>query len=259
MLLLALVASSACSKKRGDLAFPTDTVASARADVLQRAERVGASISRIEADIALVTEPVADGWFSTEDLHFVRFTLVECFVSPICMNDDARAVCVELARAELPPEDAPLGLGMRISVPGFRPCPLRDIAGLRDAESRWSNEQKEWFALRMEAVDLLRVRLKALIPDRSTELDRVLDALDLEIRQHYMEAEDRWRYAQRQEVRSETRRREEEQWDRFQGEMNAYEEEMTKARDRMEALRALSRREVLRIVMRLATLGEPLF
>ena len=152
-----------------------------------------------------------------------------------------------------------MGLGERALIQGYVPCPVPDVEGLRAAAERWDGAATEWFVERLYAVDALRIQLKATISDRTTELDRALDSIDLRVQQQYIAAEDRWRAVQRQDARAETRRRDEERWERFQVEMRAYDEELARARESMETLRVLSRQEVLRIATRLATLGEPLF
>lgn len=256
---IALVMGGGCARSRGTLVFPTEQVQQARADVATRSDRLQTLISRIEAEISLVSAPPPDDWFSTDDLHFARFTFVECFVSPVCKIDDPRGICVDLAERYPADQALPMGLDAREASQNYLPCPIRDSVALAEAEGRWSEDAKRWFRARMEAIDYLRIRLRAIIPDRAVESEQAIDGIDNEVRQLYIEAEDQWRASLRQEMRSEQRRAEEERWERFLQDMAVYEEELAGIRSYMEELRTMSRLEVLRIATRLATLGEPRF
>lgn len=248
-----------CGRQKTTLVFPNQEIALARERVGEQIVRLETVISSIEQDMGKAIEPPSQGLIPSDDLHFVRFSLVECFVSPVCRPDDPRGICVELEQKYSAQAELPMGLAEREPVFGYRNCPVRDGEPLRAAAATWSPDAQTWFVERIRVIDALRVRLRAIIPDRAAESEAELDALDQEVRQTYIEAEDRWRYSLRQEARSETRRAEEARWERFLDGMRAYDEELARVKEYREELRRFSQRDVLNLVVRLSTLGEPLF
>lgn len=258
MLLLPLL-FAACSKSTAAVEFPTDLVTASRGAAIELGDSIRRSLEDIEIDMAEAFRDVPADVFPTQDLDVVRFSLLGCFVSPLCEPGDTRVVCVEHRNKRDTRADVLLGLETRAPVLGYLPCDIPYTGSLDRAAKGWSDEAFAWVRRRTELVDSLRVRLKALIPERLGELDERLANYDVELRQLYDRAEDTWREAQRVERRAEQRRREEEAWERFQVEMLALEEALATIRVDVGRLREHQRRDVQDVAVRIATLGAPEF
>lgn len=247
--------TGACSKNTAAVEFPTDLVVESRTTALALGDEIRRSLEDIEIEMAEAFRDAPEDVFPRSDLDVLRFSLLACFVSPLCEPGDTRIVCIEHRMKRDARGEELLGLAERPPVYGYVPCDIAHTRSLAEASVDWTLDAQVWVRRRADLVDSLRVRLKALIPARLAELDERLTNYDVELRQLYDRAEDAWREAQRVERRADQRRREEEAWERFQVEMLALEETLAMIRVDVGRLRDHQRRDVQDVAVRIATLG----
>lgn len=249
----------ACMRTQNTLQLPLEELRANREEVEVVGDDVRAALDEIEREMMDILADVPDVGFDASSLYAIRYALLSCFAAPTCEDDDTRSVCRERVGDARNVANTHFGLDGRPHVSGYLPCDLPPSKNLMQAADTWSPEALTWFRSRVQLVDVLRVRLKAQIPERLKELNEQVARYRTELQKMNKRAEDRWRDAQRVEKRLEQRRKEEQTWSKYRAEAVRFEESITLIELNLDRLQEHRRRDIRSIAVRLVTLGAPPF